>query len=90
MRLDPRILIPAALTVGAIALPAAGNATDPITGNCPPGYVPMTALAQPSKDSNNDTVICMKTNPAGPVYKDDNCCPNQWISANPDDYVDNL
>jgi len=90
MRLDPRIVVPAALAVAAMAFPAAGSADPPITGNCPDGYVPMTALAQPSKDKNNDTMICMKTNPSGPVYKDDNCCPNQWISSNPDDYVDNL
>ena len=30
----------------------------------------------------------MKVNPAGPVVKDDNCCPDQWVSLNPDDYID--
>ena len=90
MRLDPRIVVPAALAVAAMAFPAAGAATDPITGNCPPSYVPMSAAAMPSKDRNGDGIVCMKVNPSGPVVKDDNCCPNQWISTNPDDYLDNL
>ena len=88
MRLDLRIAVPAALAVAAFALPSSSSATDPITGNCPDGYVPMSALAMPSKDKNNDNIVCMKVNPSGPVVKDDNCCPNQTVSLNPDDYID--
>ena len=90
MRLDPRILVPAAAVVAAAAFPATGAADYPTTMNCPPSYVPAPSAAMPSKDRNNDGVVCLKMNPSGPVVKDDNCCPNQWISTNPDDYVDNL
>ena len=88
MRLDLRIAVPAALAVAAFAIPSASSADPPTTGNCPDGYIPMSALVMPSKDKNGDGTICMKTNPSGPVVKDDNCCPNQWISTNPDDYID--
>ena len=48
----------------------------------------MSAAAMPTKDKNGDGFVCMKVNPAGPVVKDDNCCPDQWVSLNPDDYID--
>lgn len=90
MRFDPRIAVPAALAVAAFAIPAGSSADPPITGQCPDGYMPMSSLAQPDKDKNGDQLVCMKTNPSGPVYKDDNCCPNQMVSLNPDDYTDDI
>ena len=95
MRLDPRILLPAALVAGAIALPGAGTA-DPPPGNisCPnpqSGYILFSIFVAPAaadKDRNHDTFVCMKTNGNGdPVYKDNN---NPGPSNNPDDYEDNL
>ena len=88
MRLDLRIAVPAALAVAAFAIPSSSSADPPMTGNCPDGYIIMSSAAMPSKDHNGDGFVCMKVNPAGPVVKDDNCCPDQWVSLNPDDYID--
>ena len=88
MRLDLRIAVPAALAVAAVAIPGSSSADPPTTGNCPDGYIMMSAVVMQTKDKNGDGFVCMKTNPSGPVVKDDNCCPNQWVSTNPDDYID--
>jgi hypothetical protein len=96
MRLDPRILLPAALAIGVFALPGPGAADPPPTHiSCPDpnsGYVIFDIVVAPaatSKDHNHDTLVCMKMNGSGdPVYKDNNNPPEP--SSNPEDYVDNI
>ena len=76
MRLSPRMLIPAVLVAGAVALPGAGSA-DP----------PATHVFCPAPESDwflTDIVVA-------PAAADkDNNNPPQPASNNPDDYVDNL
>jgi hypothetical protein len=96
MRLDRRILLPAALVAGAIAIPGASPADPPPDHiSCPngnSGYVLYSIFIAPdaaSKDHNGDTFVCMKTNGSGdPNYKDNNNPPVP--STNPADYDDNL
>ena len=97
MRLDPRILLPAALVAGAIAIPGASTADPPPDHvSCPnpqSGYILWSIFLAPSaasKDHNGDTFVCMKMTDGNgdPIYKDNNNPPGP--SSNPDDYVDNL
>ena len=78
MRLDPRILLPAALVAGALAIPSTGSATPPITGACPDGYLGPFPIgpAFPDKDKNGDTLLCVKQNNMNLIFKDDNCNPH--------------
>lgn len=63
MRLDPRIVIPAALTVAAVLIPAspAGAAPSPTPGRCPDNFqaVPIF-VATGDKDRNGDGWVCVK------------------------------
>jgi hypothetical protein len=91
MKLDPRIALPAALTVLAFALPSGAGATPPVTGQCPDGFVLMSNLAQPNKDKNGDGLVCMKVTPGTTTYHDDNCqCDMYAPSSDPADYVDDI
>ena len=92
MRLSPRMLIPAALIAGAVALPGAGSADPPSTHVfCPAPQSDwfltstVVAPAAESKDTNGDTLVCQKRTDQ---YKDNNNPPPP--SSNPDDYVDAL
>jgi hypothetical protein len=75
VKLDPRFVLPAALTTLAVAIPAApAAATPPTTFTCPDGFMPVPAAYAPDKDKNGDGIVCAKiTNPAS---KDDNSNPN--------------
>jgi hypothetical protein len=78
MKLDPRILLPAALLAGALAFPTGGAADPPVTGACPDHYMgpfPIAILA-PAKDHNNDMYLCVKEEDMHLVFKDDNCNPH--------------
>jgi hypothetical protein len=97
MRLDPRILLPAALAAAALALPATGIADPPDTHIfCPNSgdpnsmWVPQSTIiggpAAEQKDNNGDTVVCQKVDNDQPVKDNNNPPP----SSNPDDYVDNI
>lgn len=92
MRLDPRLLVSAALVAGALALPAAGTADPPETHvYCPSPESDWTltstviAPAAASKDNNGDTLVCQKR--AGQYKDNNNPMPP---SSNPDDYVDDI
>jgi hypothetical protein len=73
MRLDPRILIPAALAAGALAIPAVSAGDPPATGNCPDGFmlVPLGPVFA-DKDHNDNNAVCIKPTNPNPVT-DDNC-----------------
>lgn len=77
MKLDPRILLPAALLAGALALPAGASATPPTTYSCPDHYVllPLGAVFM-DRDKNNDGQVCVKEEDMNLILKDDNCNPN--------------
>jgi hypothetical protein len=90
MRLDPRILLPAALVAGALALPSVGAADPPPTHVfCPnpnSDWMLTSTVIAPSaasKDNNGDTLVCQKREGQ---YKDNN--NPMPPSNNPDDYVD--
>lgn len=92
MRLAPRVLVPAALVAGALALPSAGAADPPDTHVfCPSPESDwhmtdtLVAPAAAQKDNNGDTIVCQKK---PDQYKDNNNPPPP--SSNPDDYVDNI
>ena len=92
MRLDPRILLPAALAAAALALPSSGAADPPATHVFCPNPESDWALTSvviapsaASKDNNGDTLVCQKREGQ---YKDNNNPPPP--SSNPDDYVDNI
>jgi hypothetical protein len=93
MKLDPRVLVPAALALGALALPAASSA-DP-TGMCPDHFTPTATFANPnyaSKDNNGDFIVCHKDVPGqGDPTKDNRGVIISAISdTNPDNWQDDL
>jgi hypothetical protein len=74
MRLDPRILLPAAAVAAAVALPTSASA-DP-TGMCPDHFTPTFIFAAPpgaeQKDHNGNLIVCHKDVPGqGDPTKDD-------------------
>lgn len=80
MKLDPRILVPAALAAGALALPsgASAQAGDPLD-MCPDHFEPFPVLfsPDPEKDRNGNLIVCHKDVPGnGDPTKDDN--PDNW------------
>jgi hypothetical protein len=91
MRLSPRMLIPAALIAGAVALPGTGSADPGPHVFCPPPESDWSltsifvAPAAADKDNNGDTLVCQKR--VGQYKDNNNPMPP---SDNPDDYVDNL
>jgi hypothetical protein len=92
MKLDPRILLPAALAAGALALPSSVGA-DP-TGQCPDHFTLTVVVANPdwaSKDRNGDFLVCHKDVPGqGDPTKDNNGVNISHIDdANPDNWADN-
>jgi hypothetical protein len=63
MRLDLRILIPAALATAAVLIPASSASADPspTPGRCPDSFMPvMSFAATGDKDHNNDGWVCVK------------------------------
>ena len=78
MRLDPRIVLPAALAAAAIFIPAGGATADPpATGACPDNFQgPFPIGAITNKDHNGNGDVCVKTADMHLVFKDDNCNPN--------------
>ena len=91
MRLSARMLIPAALIAGALALPGTGAADNGTHVFCPnpssDWFLTSTVVAPAaaSKDTNGDTLVCQKRTDQ---YKDNNNPPPP--SSNPDDYIDAL
>ncbi len=83
MRLDLRIVLPAALAAGAILVPATSSANHdthgpPNQGHCPNGFIgpfPIAAVMQ-NKDTNDNGQLCVKEKDMKLVFKDDNCNPN--------------
>jgi hypothetical protein len=84
MKLDPRILVPAALIAGAVALPSGASGqvgddpNDPLD-QCPDHFVPTAVILapDPSKDRNENFIVCHKETPGmGDPTKDDN--PDNW------------
>ena len=78
MKLALRVLLPAALVAGALALPSSGTATPPSTGACPDHFVGPVFLGLffPEKDKNGDGYLCVKEEDSHIIFKDDNCNPN--------------
>jgi hypothetical protein len=63
MRLDLRILLPAALTIAAVLIPAspAAAAPSPTPGRCPDGFQPVLIFfATGDRDHNGDGWVCVK------------------------------
>jgi hypothetical protein len=73
MKLDPRILLPAAAVAAAVALPTTASA-DP-TGMCPDHFTPTFVIVAPSgadRDKNGNLIVCHKDVPGqGDPTKDD-------------------
>jgi hypothetical protein len=89
VKFDPRILIPVALTAGALFIPAGSSTADPPqTLSCPDGFVgPLfIGLAFPNRDKNGNGWLCVKQADFNLIFKDDNCNPN----CDKDDVEDNL
>jgi hypothetical protein len=78
MKLDFRILLPAALVAGALAIPAGtGVADPPATGACPDHYLgPFPIGGLTNHDNNNNGYVCVKDENMNLIFKDDNCNPN--------------
>ena len=79
MRLDLRFALPAALAAAAIFVPAGtGSAEPPNQGHCPDGFLgpfPIGVVNE-RKDTNDNEMLCVKTERMNIVFKDDNCNPN--------------
>ena len=100
MRLDPRIVVPAALTTAALAFPAAGGAQVPEThvfcpnnGDINSMWIPQSTVAAPAsaeKDNNGDTLVCQKVDNEEPVKDNNNPLQDPVPSLNPEDYTDNI
>jgi hypothetical protein len=61
MRLEPRILIPAALTAAAIFIPAAPASALGPPGRCPDGFAPVpTSPSTASRDHDGNGWVCAK------------------------------
>ena len=93
MKLDPRLVLPAALAAGALALPSTAGA-DP-TGQCPDHFSPTFVILQPDaqgRDRNGNGVVCHKDVPGqGDPTKDDHGFIVVPISdPNPDDWSDDI
>jgi hypothetical protein len=78
MKLDPRILVPAALAAAALALPSGAAADHTTIGDpldqCPDHFVPVLVIfaPDPSKDRNGNLIVCHKETPGqGDPTKDD-------------------
>jgi hypothetical protein len=71
MKLDPRIVVPAALAAVAVALPSGASAHHRV---CPPGWTPTLVILapDPGKDRNGNFIVCHKDTPGqGDPTKDD-------------------
>jgi hypothetical protein len=93
MKLDLRLVLPAALAAGALALPSTAGADS--TGTCPDHFTPTFLFLQPDaagKDKNGNLVVCHKDVPGqGDPTKDDNGFITSRINdPNPDDWADDL
>ena len=96
MKLDPRLVLPAALAALVIAIPAGGeSAIPPATMACPDRYVllPLGA-AFPDKNKNGNLFVCVKEADMKLVFIDDTCNPNctkgdlqSDLSTLPDDAI---
>jgi hypothetical protein len=92
MKLDPRIVLPAALAVGALALPSAASANPPV---CPDHYTLTATIANPdyeSKDENGNFLVCHKDVPGqGDPTKDENGIITSFVNdPNPDNWTDDI
>jgi hypothetical protein len=100
LRLDRRILVPAALTTAALAFPAAGAAALPDThvfcpnnGDLNSAWIPQSTIVAPAsaeKDNNGDTLVCQKIDNPEPVKDNNNPLQSPLPSLNPNDYTDNI
>lgn len=93
MKLDPRLVVPAALAAAAVALPTSASA-DP-TGMCPDHFSPASTFFNgdwASRDKNGNFVVCHKDVPGqGDPTKDDRGVIVAPINdPNPDDWTDDL
>ena len=91
MKLDPRIVLPAALAAAALAIPTSASADPPV---CPDHFTPTFIIFGPpdasDKDKNNNGVVCHKDVPGqGDPTKDDNGFIISFINdTTPDDWAD--
>jgi hypothetical protein len=78
MRLDPRVVLPAARAAAAIAIPAGTAGADkPATGACPDDFMgPFPIGFITDKDKNGNDQVCVKESDMKLVFKDDTCNPN--------------
>ncbi len=84
MRIDPRFAVPAALATLALAVPAGTAVADPPEENmfCPNAtdwlLVPTEISPDPTKDRNEDGLVCQKINPEQ-ADKDNNNPPDEFV-----------
>jgi hypothetical protein len=87
-----RTLLPAAVAVGALAIPSAASADPPV---CPDHFEPTLVIANPdwiSKDENGNFIVCHKETPGnGDPTKDDNGIITSFIDdPDPDNWADDI
>lgn len=91
MKLDPRIVVPAALAAAAVALPTGATAHH---RQCPPGWTPALVFfsPDPERDRNGNFIVCHKDTPGqGDPTKDDHGVIVAGLDdANPDHYDDDI
>ena len=87
-----RTLLPAAVAVGALAIPSAASADPPV---CPDHFEPTFIIANPdwvAKDENHNLIVCHKETPGnGDPTKDDNGVITSFIDdPDPDNWTDDV
>ena len=87
-----RSTLPAALAIGALALPSAASADPPV---CPDHFEPVIVVVNPDwieKDQNGNFLVCHKETPGnGDPTKDDNGVITSFIDdPDPDNWTDDL
>jgi hypothetical protein len=92
MKLDPRLVVPAALVAAAVAAPSTASADPAFV--CPDHFEPTLVILapDPSKDNNENFIVCHKETPGqGDPTKDDTGVIIGGLSdPDPDNWTDDL
>jgi hypothetical protein len=92
MKLDPRIVLPAAAVAAALAIPSSAAATPPV---CPDHFSPTFTIVNPNgadKDHNGNLIVCHKDVPGqGDPTKDDHGFITSFIDdTDPNNWADDV